>query len=540
MSFHIPILQFYGNTESVYYLFTDNQAAEHLAIQPNLNEHGRTIDTRHHEVRQDYLDGKVQIGGVKITANPSDILTKFLPAPSHQEHSKYLNLTPPKPYTQNGNFIRTTNNLTSTKCSGQSILHKVCQARITAMRQKRQSNIGQKLLPPINYTTKRQRQKQRQQLWTAIHTLRRQKPHLAIEPKQKRTNSRCPEYRHAAEQPQASTRHSAPRRIQNPRNPPQPTTTHPEDLRILHANRQHPELQARRQQNPIHQHPVRRRTPDHDLHTPKGFTRQQQRRIRKWVNTLTTTDKTEQDPYRRSHPFHPPHNDPSHASSSHTSYKYKRTFYRQTQSNKKQDIQTKMTARQNTYNSSHKRPKEKRSKQSETKHEEQSNQPTRRPKFKRKHPHPISLTVASRTFPRTPIQNNEIKKATRGGILNQMTNHSRFIKKPKKNDFSTNQNISNATRQMFKSTNTASTSHMTFDKTSNQNLSPSTIKIDLYNKNHTDNVFIVKQQQTQRRRGKRVQGIHTRMHVCVQRPTKFPLHLPLPATIPENNNDNEI
>jgi hypothetical protein len=272
--FITTILQFYGNKESVYYLFTDNQAAEHLATQPNLNEHGRTIDTRHHEVRQDYLEGKVQVGGVKTTANPSDILTKFLPAPAHQEHSKYLNLTPPKPYTQNGNFIRThaQPKLTSAKCSGQNILHKVCQARITAMRQKRQSNIGQKLFSPINYTTKRQRQKQRQKMWTAIHTLRRHNPHLDIEPKQKRTNSRCPEYRHAAEQPQTSTRHSAPRHLQNPRNPPQPTTTHPNDLRILHANRQHPELQARRQQNPIHQHPVRRRTPDHDLHTPNVFT----------------------------------------------------------------------------------------------------------------------------------------------------------------------------------------------------------------------------------------------------------------------------
>jgi hypothetical protein len=103
--FITTILNFYGNKESVYYLFTDNQAAEHLATQPNLNEHGQTIDTRHHEVRQDYLEGKVQIGGVKTTANPSDILTKFLPAPAHQEHTKYLNLTPTKPYTQNGNFI---------------------------------------------------------------------------------------------------------------------------------------------------------------------------------------------------------------------------------------------------------------------------------------------------------------------------------------------------------------------------------------------------------------------------------------------------
>ncbi len=99
------ILQFWGNKDNTYN-FTDNQAAEHLATQPNLNEHSRTMDTRHHEVRQDYLEGKVQIGGVKTTANPSDILTKFLPATAHQEHSKYLNLHQPKPYTQNGNFIR--------------------------------------------------------------------------------------------------------------------------------------------------------------------------------------------------------------------------------------------------------------------------------------------------------------------------------------------------------------------------------------------------------------------------------------------------
>ncbi len=109
--FITTILQFYANKESICYLFTDNQAAEHLATQPNLNEHGRIIDTRHHEVRQDYLEGKVQIGGVKTTANSL----------AHQEHSKFLNLTPPKPYTQNGNFIRTNDytKLNSPKRSGQ-------------------------------------------------------------------------------------------------------------------------------------------------------------------------------------------------------------------------------------------------------------------------------------------------------------------------------------------------------------------------------------------------------------------------------------
>ena len=99
---------------------------------------------------------------IKTTANPSDILTKFLPAPAHQEHSKYLNLNTPKPYTQNGNFIGTKQHqLTSTKCSGQNMAHKVWQARITDTRQKRPRNISQKSISPIRYTTKRQRQKQR-------------------------------------------------------------------------------------------------------------------------------------------------------------------------------------------------------------------------------------------------------------------------------------------------------------------------------------------------------------------------------------------
>jgi hypothetical protein len=421
----------------------------------------------------------VQIGGVKTTANPSDILTKFLPAPTHQEHSKYLNLNAPKPYTQKGNFIRTHDqpNLISIKCSGQSIVHKVCKAPILVMSQ---DHIGQELLSPINYTTKRQRQKQRQKLWTAVHTLRRQNPHLAIEPKQTRNNSRGSENRHATERSQTSTGNSAPRRPQNNCNPPQPTTRHPDDMHILDANRQHPELQTRRQQNPLHQHSVCRRIPEHDMHTPKVYTRSQQRKIKKWVNTMTHTDTTQQQTNRRSHPFHPPHTDLSHASSSHTSCKYKRTFHRQTQRNQKQEIQTKMTARQNKYNFSHKRPKQTRSKHSDTKHEDQSNQPTRHTTFKRQHPPPNSLMDASRTFPRTPIQNNEIKKGTRGGFINQTANHSRFIQKPTKNDFSTNQPIFNATRQMLKSTNLASTSSQTIYYRPNQKLGKRTTKIDLY------------------------------------------------------------
>jgi hypothetical protein len=80
---------FYGNKPTHAHLFTDNQAAEHIATRPTMNEHSRSINTRHHAVRQDYIKGKVQIGGVKTTENPNDILTKFLPAPAHMKHKFY-------------------------------------------------------------------------------------------------------------------------------------------------------------------------------------------------------------------------------------------------------------------------------------------------------------------------------------------------------------------------------------------------------------------------------------------------------------------
>ncbi len=56
------VLKFYGNPPTSYYLYTDNQAAEHIATQPNMNEHSRSIDTRHHAIRQDYIDGHMRIG----------------------------------------------------------------------------------------------------------------------------------------------------------------------------------------------------------------------------------------------------------------------------------------------------------------------------------------------------------------------------------------------------------------------------------------------------------------------------------------------
>ena len=83
---------FYGNRKPNYFLFTDNQAAEHIATQPNMNDHSRSIDIRHHAIRQDYVSGEMRIGGVGTQENTSDILTKNLQPPLHIKHTRELNI----------------------------------------------------------------------------------------------------------------------------------------------------------------------------------------------------------------------------------------------------------------------------------------------------------------------------------------------------------------------------------------------------------------------------------------------------------------
>jgi hypothetical protein len=106
------ILQFYGNGNPNYFLYTDNQAAEHIATQPNMNEHSRSIDIRHHVIRQDYLNGEMRIGGVASQANTSDILTKNLQPPLHLKHISELNIA---------NLEPPTNVLTNQLCSKSSL-----------------------------------------------------------------------------------------------------------------------------------------------------------------------------------------------------------------------------------------------------------------------------------------------------------------------------------------------------------------------------------------------------------------------------------
>jgi hypothetical protein len=128
-NFMQTVRQFYGNEHRPFYLYTDNQAAEPIATQSTMNEHSRSIDVHHTpSVRIAYLDRKVMIMEVRTDANPSDVLTKFLPAPTHMRHASSLNITfapthtnmlAPTPilptqttsnnftYTQNGNQITT-------------------------------------------------------------------------------------------------------------------------------------------------------------------------------------------------------------------------------------------------------------------------------------------------------------------------------------------------------------------------------------------------------------------------------------------------
>jgi len=85
------MLEFFGNKLGREYLLRcDNQAAEHLATQPNMSESGRAIDLRYHSIRQDCADGNMRVGGVKSTDNRSDICTKYLQPPLHEAHSAPL------------------------------------------------------------------------------------------------------------------------------------------------------------------------------------------------------------------------------------------------------------------------------------------------------------------------------------------------------------------------------------------------------------------------------------------------------------------
>ena len=77
------VLTFFGNPRTPYHLYTDNQACEDITTKPTMTEHSRTIDIRHHGVRQDYINKDAKVGGIKSKDNHSDIITKQLPPHLH-------------------------------------------------------------------------------------------------------------------------------------------------------------------------------------------------------------------------------------------------------------------------------------------------------------------------------------------------------------------------------------------------------------------------------------------------------------------------
>ena len=84
------VMRFFGNHTPHYHLYTDNQAAEHIATQPTMSEHSRSIDLRHHSIRQDYIENGMRIGGVSSKENTADILTKALQPDLHTTHTSQL------------------------------------------------------------------------------------------------------------------------------------------------------------------------------------------------------------------------------------------------------------------------------------------------------------------------------------------------------------------------------------------------------------------------------------------------------------------
>ncbi len=113
-------MRFFGNHTPHYHLYTDNQAAEHIATQPTMSEHSRSIDLQHHSLRQDYIENGMRIGGVSSKQNTADILTNALQPDLHTTHTSHLfpdRTTPtaqPKSNAQTSSDVHNTHDETTT------------------------------------------------------------------------------------------------------------------------------------------------------------------------------------------------------------------------------------------------------------------------------------------------------------------------------------------------------------------------------------------------------------------------------------------
>ena len=166
----------FGNTQHVYHLYTDNQAAEHLATQPNMNDHSRSIDIKHHGIKQDYLQDNMRIGGVASLDNTSDILTKNLQPPLHAKHCSQLHILTPV-VTNHTNLL--TNNVASVKSKNKRAKPHHVHPQTKATKPTPSVSLTD-TCTKSNRTAKRERQKTRQQHWNSIIAARTVCRHLGL------------------------------------------------------------------------------------------------------------------------------------------------------------------------------------------------------------------------------------------------------------------------------------------------------------------------------------------------------------------------
>ena len=142
-----------------------------------MNEHSRSIDIRHHAIRQDYVDGLMRIGGVDTQDNTSDILTKFLQPPLHIKHTSHLH-------------INNTNRVTNTHTSLQShVTHATLKQHTsvgaqTSHHHRQKRNDTPRNQPKPKHNRRRGKQPQHIQTHTPHHAHTRMCPtHTPIQPK---------------------------------------------------------------------------------------------------------------------------------------------------------------------------------------------------------------------------------------------------------------------------------------------------------------------------------------------------------------------
>ena len=541
--FMTTILQFYGNTKTTAYLFTDNQAAEHIATKPTMNEHSRSIDIRHHAVRQDYLKGNIQIKGVKTTENPSDILTKFLPAPTHMKHASPLNISfptnptdsQPKPtsmtthtttYTQNGNSLYTPHNHT----------HKTRQPtyrRTSALLATRRPHT---LSRPVNVITTRRPQLGRARVRlnkTTVDVLR-QRPAIPSSYKQhqfinEKPRTKKPTLTPAKRSPGpklagATTGHQAIHRqrphmrtLQHITPQAHHAPKHASNLHPRNTYRQHCKPPPRHLYQPLQDHQVRMVSIDHSLlenhqrqhttrtrttraHTHATFTKQQEQRVNKWMSTLWTPPPPTQTSTKPNHPFAFNQNTQPTATATHTQCKCMTNLTRgQIRQTGNKNPETK-----NKYNFSQTSPKRRRKRTSCSKHIDKSNKQTRTSQF---HMKPIDKRNPANTITWTPSKQDEIDKKAKQKQKIKSTNENLRITPVLQIHPQTNQKVFQVKYRTKFTPNQKEPTHRNNLISSNEKATKIANRNDLYkNKKNAfteiagDNVLIVKRVDTRRRR----------------------------------------